>query len=156
LVRGELAKINLQLGHQAAQGERERLTRLFAQKGSRFTIRKNDTFRDSQSKLTWALLDSQMSTGECMTYNDAIRHIKAMKLGGYNDWRLPTAKELMTLFKGPAPFPGSYSEWYWSSDNYKQYSGEWIIRVDVVKPGPTPIKRQQDSKECGWFRAVRR
>ncbi|GEM_PF-682350 len=156
LVRGELARINLQLGHQAAQGELEKLKRLFGQKGSRFTVHKSETFRDSKTGLTWALLDSQMSTGKCMTYNEAIRHIKTMKLGGYNDWRLPTAKELLTLFKGPSPFPGVYSAWYWSSDSYKRYSGKWIIRVDVVKAAPAPAKHQQDSKECGWFRAVRR
>lgn len=155
LVRSELAKINLQLGHQSAQFELEKLKRLFSQKGSRFAVHKNETFRDSRTKLTWPLLDSQMLTGKCMRYDEAIRHVKNMQLGGYNDWRLPTAKELLTLFKGPSPFPGSYSKWYWSSDSYKRYSGEWIIRVDVVKPGPGPTKHQQDSKECGWFRVVR-
>jgi hypothetical protein len=90
-----------------------------------------------------------------MTYSEAIQYVKSMKTGGYSDWRLPKAKELSALYSGPSPFPGVASNWYWSSDLLKRYSGGWIVLVDAVRPLPSPSVAKQDAKECGWFRAVR-
>jgi hypothetical protein len=155
IVRSELAKIYKDIGRQEAQQELERLKNLFAQKGGRFTIRKKETFSDSKTGLTWTLLDSRLSTGHCMTYDEARQNIKKMKLGGYTDWRLPNAKELIGLYGSPNSFQGVSSDWYWSSDSFKRYSGGWIILVDVVRPAPRPITLKQNSNTCGWYRAVR-
>ena len=155
IVRSELAKINKNIGRQEAQQELGRLQDLFAKKGGRFTIRKKETFHDSKTGLTWTLLDSRLLTGHCMTYDEARQNIKTMKLGGYTDWRLPNAKELMGLYRPPTSFQGAASDWYWSSDSFKRYSGEWIILVDVVNPAPRPTTLKQNSNMCGWFRAVR-
>jgi len=155
IVRSELAKINKHFDRQEARHELERLQSMFSQKGGRFTIKKKDTFHDSKTGLTWALLDSRLSAGHCMTYEEARQNIKKMNLGGYTDWRLPKAKELIGLYSPPASFQGSASQWYWSSDSFKRYSGEWIILVDVVSPSPQPSTQKQDSNVCGWFRAVR-
>ena len=155
LVRNELAKINLQLGRRDADLEIEKLSQAFSKKGSRFALEKRNTFRDTNTGLTWALLDTRLSTGKCMTYNEAIQFVQKMKLGGYTDWRLPRARELKALHTAPSPFPGSSSEWYWSADNFKRYSGGWIVLVDVLFPGPRPSIQKQDSKGCGWIRAVR-
>jgi hypothetical protein len=155
LVRSKLAEVNQKLGRREAQLESDELSRLFAKKGGRFSIKKQGTFQDKKTGLTWTLLDSRLAEGKCMTYNEARRHAANMKLGGYSDWRLPKAKELEILHASPTPFPGSTSAWYWSSDSFKRYSGGWIILVDVFRPLPQPSIRKQDSKGCGWFRAVR-
>jgi len=155
VIKTELAKINKQIGYQEADLELERLQSLLSKQGGRFTIKKKDTFYDSKTGRTWTLLDSNLLTGQCMTYDEALQNVKAMKLGGYTDWRLPSAKELIGLFSAPTSFEGSSSEWYWSSDSFKRYSGEWIILVDVVSPKPQPSIHKQNSNACGWFRAVR-
>jgi hypothetical protein len=145
----------MQLGQQESEKEANRLQRLFGNKGERFSIKNKETFYDAKTGLTWMLLDSQLSTGQCMTYNEADQYIKSMKIGGHSDWRLPTAKELTALFSPPSPFQGSSNRWFWTSDSFKRYSGGWIILVDVVSAEPTPSITKQDSKSCGWFRAVR-
>ena len=53
-----------------------------------------------------------------MTYEEAHQAIKRMKLGGYTDWRLPTARELIGLYAGAGAFKGTTSAWYWSSDSF--------------------------------------
>jgi hypothetical protein len=155
LVRRELEKIGRQLGRQEAQQERDRLRQLYARKSGRFTIHKQDMVRDAKSGLTWALLDSRAMIGQCATHQEALEYVQSMKLGGYSDWRLPRAQEIVRLYAEPTPFQGATSNWYWSSDSFKRYAGEWVELVDVVKPSPQPTIQKENAKMCGWFRAVR-
>ena len=90
-----------------------------------------------------------------MTFDEALKNVKSMELGGYTDWRLPKAKELSGLYGATRLFEGVSSDWYWSSDRFKRYSGGWIILVDVVSPDPQPLIQKKNSEACGWFRAVR-
>jgi hypothetical protein len=155
LVREKLATINQQLDRQEADREIEKLQRMMKDKNGRFTIKKTDTFQDKKTGLTWTLLDSRLSTGQCMAYEDARQAANRMKLGGYTDWRLPNARELIGLYAGADAFKGASSAWYWSSDSFKRYSAGWITLVDVVTPEPQPSVRKQNANTCGWFRAVR-
>jgi hypothetical protein len=156
LVQRELFEIRRQLGHKESQQEKERLLKEFAKKGSRFNIKNTDTVFDTKTGLTWMLIDSRLSSDQCMTYEEAQRYVKSMTLGGYSDWRLPKAKELVDFLSPPSPFlQGATSDWYWSSDSFKRYSGGWIILVDVVTSRPRLSVAKQDAKNCGWFRAVR-
>ena len=50
------------------------------------------TVTDIVTGLMW-----QKYMGEKITYDDAFRKADTMKLGGYNDWRVPTIKELYSL-----------------------------------------------------------
>jgi hypothetical protein len=156
LVRSELAEINLELGKIQAQEELKKLSALFGKKGSRFTIKKDGTFYDSRTGLTWALLDSKSTLGKCMTYEEAGNYVKTMVLGGWRDWRLPKTKEITGLYSGSNPFPGTSAAWYWSANSHKRYSGGWIIKADTVSPASQVNVSQKDSNDCGWFRAVRR
>jgi len=155
LVREKLATINKQLDRQEANRELEKLQRMMKDKNGRFTIKKTDTFQDKKTGLTWTLLDSRLSTGQCINYDEARQAVNRMKLGGYTDWRLPNARELIGLYTGADAFKGSSSAWYWSSDSFKRYSGGWVTLVDVVTPKPQPSVQKQNANTCGWFRAVR-
>ena len=155
LVRSELDKLNVQLGRREAQQELDKLRRLYAEKSGRFTLHKQDTVRDSKTGLTWAILDSRYSTGRCLSYQEALQSVNTMKTGGYADWRLPHAQELVKLYTGATPFQGATSNWYWSSDSFKRYAEGWVELVDVVHPSPQPRLQKENAKACGWFRAVR-
>jgi hypothetical protein len=50
------------------------------------------TVTDLVTGLMW-----QQDPGEKMTYNQAMADASSLTLGGYNDWRLPTIKELYSL-----------------------------------------------------------
>jgi len=49
---------------------------------------------DSQTGLMWAATDN----GKDTTSYDAEKHCSLLKSGGYDDWRVPDIKELMTLY----------------------------------------------------------
>ena len=62
------------------------------------------TITDLNTKLMW-----KKDPGEKMTYNDAVAGAASFSLAGYDDWRLPTIKELysLILFSGTDPAPES-------------------------------------------------
>ena len=53
----------------------------------------NGTLTDSATGLTWQQGDS----GQGMNWADALAYAENLTLGGYSDWRLPTAKELQSI-----------------------------------------------------------
>jgi hypothetical protein len=68
------------------------------------------------------------------TWNEAIEYCKNLRLAGYDDWRLPTVKELLTLVDydrfNPAinPMFGGVASYYWSSTtNVDDTSGAWYV-----------------------------
>lgn len=77
------------------------------------------TITDNNSLLMWQKTDA----GE-MTYEKAQTYADTMLLGGYSDWRLPTAQELfgIHLFENNNPalnttyFPKTLAEYWWSKD----------------------------------------
>jgi hypothetical protein len=60
---------------------------------------------------------------EAATWLDSLAGCEALVLGGHDDWRLPTLKELQTLVDerrlqpstDVVAFPDTPSEWFWSS-----------------------------------------
>jgi hypothetical protein len=62
------------------------------------------TVTDLNTGLMW-----QKTLGEKMTYNEAVAGAETFNLAGYDDWRLPTIKELYSLifFSGTDPHPES-------------------------------------------------
>lgn len=53
----------------------------------------NGTVSDQATGLMWQQADS----GESMSWQEALAWAESLEVGGYNDWRLPNAKELQSL-----------------------------------------------------------
>ncbi len=68
------------------------LGRLFAQE--RFVDNKDGTVTDTKTNLMWAKHDNQ---GD-ITWHDAKKYCEHIILSRYEDWRMPTIKELETLY----------------------------------------------------------
>ncbi len=59
-----------------------------------YTDNGDNTITDNITGLIW-----QKEMGEKMTYTDAERKADSLSLGGYDDWRIPTIKELYSLIQ---------------------------------------------------------
>jgi len=58
-----------------------------------FTDNGNGTITDSATGLMWQQSDS----GVGMNWEEALKYAEGLKLGGYDDWRLPNPKELQSI-----------------------------------------------------------
>ncbi len=84
-----------------------------------FLIHVNGTVTDTVTGLMWQLVDG----GE-MTIENAIIYCDTLTLGGYTDWRLPTAHEAFSIqnmqYTNPSlntsVFPVTGAEYWWSSN----------------------------------------
>jgi tetratricopeptide (TPR) repeat protein len=127
--------------------------------GGRFQEKKPGTVLDTRTGLTWCLLDSRSDTGQCLDYAAAERYVEGLTVGGFSDWRLPTADELAGIHEKAPRFPAAGgAEWYWTSKNYTRYSDGWSRVVDVVSVRDETNWRvdQMADWQCGTVRAVRR
>ncbi|MCU4176240.1 DUF1566 domain-containing protein [Carboxylicivirga sp. N1Y90] len=61
------------------------------------------TISDLNTGLMW-----QQDPGEKVTYDDALAGANDINLGGYNDWRLPSIKELYSLMQFNGTDPSAY------------------------------------------------
>jgi hypothetical protein len=125
--------------------------------GGRFVVGKENIVIDTHTNLMWTMWDSAYSYTGCMDYETAHQYVAGLRTGGYNDWRIPTPKELVRLYKTEPFFPLGNAEWYWTSVNFKSYRDGWIQMVDIVTVEKNKdYQRQQiDSRHCGAVRAVR-
>jgi murein DD-endopeptidase MepM/ murein hydrolase activator NlpD len=95
---------------------------------------KNGTVTDITTNLIW-----QQSESKSMTWENALKFCQNLKTGGYNDWRLPTIKELSTLSDDTFPryrinneyFRGARPTGYWSSTTDPLFPDfAWFVRFD--------------------------
>lgn len=59
-----------------------------------------ETVLDERTCLTW-MRDNTTGDG----YSAAVAYCEALSLGGYDDWRIPTAGEVVTIFKCDGMWP---------------------------------------------------
>src|SRR5262245_10302592 len=97
---------------------------------------KHEIVRDNVTGLEWQAIPFDKR----MTWAEAEKACAALRLGGHDDWRLPTRAELLTLVDdtrhNPAidtdAFPGTPSEWFWTATPYaadpKSYA--WVVYFD--------------------------
>ncbi|MGL6313496.1 DUF1566 domain-containing protein [Vibrio sp. WXL103] len=75
-----------------------------------YTLNDDGTVTDNHTGLVWAQTtdlngDGVINTDDKLTYAEATRYASQLRLGGYDDWRVPTIKELysLMLFDGQDP-----------------------------------------------------
>jgi hypothetical protein len=84
---------------------------------TRFVI-EGEVAEDRATYLTW-----QRGLLAPLRWLDALAACEALTLGGFDDWRLPTLKELLTVIDEVAlnpsadivAFPDTPAQWYWAS-----------------------------------------
>lgn len=57
------------------------------------------TVTDPRTGLMWAKADSYAELGKCLDWHKSIEYIKALRTGGYDDWRLPSVRELGSIYE---------------------------------------------------------
>lgn len=105
-------------------------------KGKKMAFKNNNdgTITDQNTGLIW----QEIPTKKGFDWNDAEKYTEDLKLGGYDDWRMPTAKELFSIsdFNSGWPYIDTAyfslvnnefidtSEQYWSSNKYVGHTEE--------------------------------
>ncbi|NLI55021.1 MAG: DUF1566 domain-containing protein [Clostridiales bacterium] len=93
-----------------------------------YTDNRDGTVTDRVTGLTW-----QQDPGDKMTWQEAVDSLKSFRLAGYDDWRLPTIKELYSLiqFSGRTGADAESSVPYIDTDyfsfHYGDETGERVI-----------------------------
>ena len=101
------------------------------EKKNKYTDHSNGTVTDNSSGLMWQTAESIPKT-----WQQALTYAQTLELAGFDDWRLPTIKELATLIDTSRSrptintdfFPGCRSDAYWSATEYSQNPGfAWYV-----------------------------
>ncbi|MFH2063704.1 MAG: DUF4388 domain-containing protein [Pseudomonadota bacterium] len=145
----------------AAKKEKERLQKekrkigsVLSQSNGRFIVNVDGTVSDRQTGLMWYILDSHIELQECLDHDAAEKYVKNLEVGGYKDWRLPTANDLMVVMNTGNSFPKSGAKWYWTSELF--WKGFYEFGYTVVnRSGDTWTKDEAELMQCGAVRAVR-
>ncbi len=89
------------------------------------------------------------SVGKAGTWGHAMRYCRNLNYGGYTDWRLPTADELMHLHSKQAEVFNNYRDGdFWSSTPATD------VRYYVVFPADA-YRYKRYKKESNYIRCVR-
>jgi len=121
--------------------ESKQILKKYTQKLDKYFI-----WTDKNTNLMWQILIDK----KVYNWQNAKRYCSNLSLSGYDDWRLPTIKELKTIltkesYKNPKSWSGETyikkpllksmnmeDQWFWSSTKYNS-SGAWV--VDFVGGG---------------------
>ncbi len=95
---------------------------------------------DADNVYTWYDPSDPLNVGAASDNDtkDFLDALNSARFGGYNDWRLPTIKELAYLVRYDIPYPGptidtryfpnTVASGYWSSTTYAYYPDvAWIV-----------------------------
>ena len=70
-------------------------------KKERFIDNQDGTITDSTTELMWMQEDAWQKEAKWFTWDEAIElanYFNSIKLGGFQDWRLPTEDEIQTIY----------------------------------------------------------
>lgn len=91
---------------------------------------KPDYWTDPKTKLMWTAADN--SAG--LSQEQAVYYCRALRLGGFKDWRLPDIDQLQHLFGGPVDGSGHHivgpitlTGWVWSATPGKDTGEAWTL-----------------------------
>ena len=90
-------------------------------------INGNDTVTDRSTGLMW----QQNTSSDVYSWERALSHAESLTLAGYDDWRLPNSRELLSIvnYDGYTPsidwesFPATKTSMYWTSNTPPGLSG---------------------------------
>ena len=68
-------------------------------KDGRFIDNENGTITDIKTNLMWAKTNSYSDLGNCLGWDESRKYVSRLSTGGYSDWRMPTVKELRSIFE---------------------------------------------------------
>lgn len=139
---------------------------------SKLVDNENGTITDPESGLVWAQKDSYADIHKCLTWPEAVQYVENLKTAGFSDWRLPTIKELLTIYdttyksvlawdhdpEYPLALDDKFSDgaayWYWSNECGKTKLSECCARTLYFVRGHINL-RHFDQCNNGGVRAVR-
>jgi serine/threonine-protein kinase len=98
---------------------------------------KDGALVDSMTNLTW----QQSGSESILSWDQAHRYVLSLnrqKFGGYENWRLPTINELLSLLTPPPPGEdfcfdsplSSVQKWVWSGDTRSKRAA-WFVDVEM-------------------------
>ncbi len=98
---------------------------------------KNGVIVDKTTSLVWQQSGSE-SPLQWKQAQDYIKNLNQQRFGGYEDWRLPTINELLSLLTPPPPgedfcFQSLFSlvqKWIWSGDTRSKRAA-WFVDVEM-------------------------
>jgi len=113
-------------------------------------IRKNKIVIDTLTGFYWQ--DDNSAYTNNLSQTDAKEYCQGLSLGGYNDWRLPSIDEFMSINNFKRFSPSSYyifknvqNSWYWSSTKLKKRKTHgWIFQYNEGI-------NNWDRKKMTWF-----
>ena len=122
---------------------------------NRLRCQDKETLTDDLTGLTW----QQSGSVYPQTWHQAhhyVARLNAQRFGGFQDWRLPTSDELITLLQPPsqgrdiciAPLFDTTQRWIWSSDR-RSFIAAYFVDVELGCLG------WQDFSAPFYVRAVR-
>jgi len=136
-------------------------------------IDRNDgTILDRKSGLLWAQKDSYADLQRCLTWPEALQYVKDLTTGGYSDWRMPSMRELLTIYDSsqenvmawdhnpeyPLALDTKFSDgaayWYWSNECGKTELTKHCAQTLYFVRGHNNL-RHFDQCNNGGVRAVR-
>ena len=127
------------------------------------SVADNPTVADNRTGLMWQGCAAGLSGDDCTTgdviaqsWMSSLRYCDTLSWGGYDDWRLPNAKELMTIIDNhryrpsidPAVFPATPAEPFWSSSSDVEYNDQaWASYFNHGGRGSLP-KENEEYARC--------
>lgn len=93
-----------------------------------YTDNGNGTITDDVTGLMW----QQDPSASTYTWEEAVDYCNALKLGGYDDWRMPSAKELFSLSDFNEGWPYLNTEYFYlASGNITKDEQYWTMNYYV-------------------------
>jgi hypothetical protein len=124
-----------------------------------YSFEGDGTVVDEVTGLTWERCTAGLEGDDCAggsvltgPWEGGVYYCDDLELGGYDDWRLPSAHELALLFDyegvgsaiDPAAFPNTVTgdPYFWSADEYVYDWGcigtcYWTVNFQAIGSGPT-------------------
>lgn len=138
---------------------------------TQFTDNEDGTLTDANG-LMWTQRDSYAELGHCVNWQDAFNYVEKLETGGHTDWRMPTIRELATIYddtkenvlawdKDPEnplrldkKFAAGAAYWYWSSEKEETKLTDCCARSMYFPRGLVNVRRLTMCQH-GGVRAVR-